>query len=229
MDEDPIIRFARDFSGNDAELIARVAAFQSEPPTTMEEIGFYGAEENGPRTRFYLGTVNLLGLAGHLQEIEDKYTFEILHRWRDEGLVQPADFPPEADALFGTILDAQRMAAAVASPESQATFRAGIWPIYAVATAQLEAHIAARGRTLLSVDATQGDTLFFALVDEPLAARWRDKALCEEAGYRSGVRSVMWDRFWPHLLASLGLATVEDYSRLPPGVAIRSDAIPFMA
>ena len=38
----------------------------------------------------------------------------------------------------------------------------------------------------------------------------------------------MWDRFWPHLLASLGLATVEDYSRLPPGVAVRSDAIPFM-
>lgn len=227
-EDDPIVRFARDFSGDDAALVERVRGFLTEPPADKEDVGFYSVGDFAPRTRCFLGAVNLLDLAGHLQSIEDKYTFEILHRWRDEGLIDPSSLPLEADALFGAILDAARIAAALASAESQAAFRSAIWPIYAAATRQIENQINARGRTLLSVDATQGDTMFFALADHAVAQRWRDKALSEEAGYRAGVRSVMWDRFWPYLLYSLGQGTSEDFSRFPPGVAIRSDAIPFM-
>ena len=227
VEDDPVVRFARDFSGNDTALVERVRGFLAQPPAAKEDVGFYGVADFAPRTRCFLGAVNLLDLAGHLQSVEDKYTFEILHRWRSEGLVDPAAFPREADTVFATILDEARIAAALADAESRAAFRDAVWPIYATATRQLESQINARGRTLLSVDATPGDTLFFALVDDATAQRWRDTALSEEAGYRAGVRSVMWDRFWPHLLSSLGQATIEDFSRFPPGVDVRSDTIPF--
>ena len=50
-----------------------------------------------------------------------------------------------------------------------------VWTHYAEATQELERHIAEHGKTLLSIDATSGDTLLFALVTPDIAARWRDR------------------------------------------------------
>jgi hypothetical protein len=52
---------------------------------------------------------------------------------------------------------------------------------------------------LLSVDATDGGTMFFAPVKPDIAQRSRDKALGERDGYRASVRSPIWDRFWVHM------------------------------
>jgi hypothetical protein len=62
---------------------------------------------------------------------------------------------------------------------------------YAKATEEIEAHIPSRGRVLLSVDATNGDTMFFAPVKPDIAQRWRDKASSEQNVCRAGVRSPM--------------------------------------
>jgi hypothetical protein len=45
--------------------------------------------------------------------------------------------------------------------------------------------------------------MFFALVEPDIAEPWRDKALSELDGYRAGVRSPMWDRFYTHMAYAL--------------------------
>lgn len=222
--ENPIVAFARDFSGNDATLVEKVKAFAASPPTTIEQIGFYGAEGYAPNTRLYLGAVNLLDEAGHLQSVEDKYTPEIFQRWQEEGLLKPEALPPAAKALLMPILEGKGF-----TTEQIVAYYDAAWANYAKATEEIEALLAAQGKVLLSVDATGGDTLFFALVGKEVAERWRDKALSEEAGYRAGVRSPMWGAFWAHLDYGAGFYRLPgNKPDLPPGTKPRDETIPFM-
>lgn len=222
--ENPVVAFARDFSGNDAALVEKVNAFVANPPTKMEQIGFYGAEGYAPNTRLYLAAVNLLDLGGHLISVEDKYTYEIFQYWHQEGLLKAEALPPAAKAFLTPILDGKGF-----TNEQLAAYYEVAWANYAKATEEIEALFAAQGKTLLSVDATQGDTLFFALVDKEVAERWRDKALSEEAGYRAGVRSPMWGAFWAHLDYGIGFYRLPgNKPGLPPGSRPRDEAIPFI-
>lgn len=78
-----------------------------------------------------------------------------------------------------------------------AACRQAVESSYAKATEEIEAHIPSRGRALLSVDATNGDTMFSAPVKPDIAQRWRDKASSEQDVCRAGVCSPM-DRFSVH-------------------------------
>ena len=218
----PIIAFAADFSGNDAKLVAQVRQMAAKPPTDMETIGFYSAEDDPPRNRLFLATVNLLDNAGKFISVEDKYTGEIFALWQEAGVIDGKTLPPAAKAVFGPLIDGDE------EPEGQAAeaYRKLVWRDYAQATQELERHIAARGRVLLSIDATGGDTMFFAVVSPEIAARWRDRALSEHGGYRAGVRAPMWDRFWDHL-GYFALDTLGDLKGIPPGTPKRVEAIPF--
>jgi hypothetical protein len=102
--EHVLIRFARDFSKGDPQMIAQAEQFAASPPTKIEEIGFYGAEDDGPENRAFLATVSMLNDAGHIEDVEDKYVPEILLRWRDVGRFATADLSPAALAVFGPIL-----------------------------------------------------------------------------------------------------------------------------
>jgi hypothetical protein len=224
--ENPVIAFARDFSGNDAAIMAKVAAYVAEPPSDDPTIGFYGAEDYSPQARLYLATVTLLDDSGKLDSVEDKYTYELLRRWRDSGVIDRADLPSAAAAVFGSLLD-------VSFPDwftqEVSAYRRRVWNMYAEATRELEAHIAMRGKVLLSIDATGGDTMFFGLVEPGIAAKWRNKALSEQDGYRAGVRAPMWDVFWVHLCYSIdgGIGRGEEFESYPPGTQLRDNAIPF--
>jgi hypothetical protein len=226
--ESAILRFARDFSGNDPALMEKMQAFENDPPTKIEDIGFYSAEDYPATTRLFYAAVNLLDNAGHIQSAEDKYMNELLGKWRDQGLIEIDRLPPEARQLFGTLLDPAFFEETGDAPRI-ADFRKFAWDNYARATEQLEAHINARGRTLLSIDATGGDTVFFALVEPALAGRWRDRALSEQDGYRGGVRAPMWDRVWQHLTYTYypDLLAAPDSTGIPPGTRLRRDDIPF--
>ena len=220
--EHPVIAFARDFSGNDPAIVNKVSVWSVLPPWTRETIGFYGAEDESARYRLYLATVTLLAEGGKILPIEDKYTYEIFFKWRDAGLIDLATMPPMAQAVFGPIIDWHFPPE---GPELNA-FRDVIWAHYAQAAAELEQHMADRGKVLLSVDAPHGDTLFFAAVDPDIADRWRDKALAiSNKGYRAGVRSPLWDYFWQNLGYAFGPALIRD--ELPPGTRVRSEGIPF--
>jgi hypothetical protein len=224
--ENPVIAFARDFSGNDATIMAKVAAYVAEPPSDLPTIGFYGAEDYSARERLFLATVTLLDDSGKLDSVEDKYTLELLWRWRDTGVIDRANLPSAAAAVFGPILD-------VRAPDwfthGWSTYRRLVWNSYAEATRELEAHIARRGKVLLSIDATGGDTMFFALVEPGIATKWRNKALSEHDGHRAGVRAPMWDVFWGHLCYSIDGAVGhgKEFEGYPPGTQLRDNAIPF--
>lgn len=218
-----IIAFASDFSGNDEAIVRRVREMAEYPPTDMETIGFYSGEDYPPRDRLYLATVSLLDEGQKLYSVEDKYTFEILSIWQDEGIISEKDLPPAAKAVFGPVITGEEPAGGVER------YRAVVWEQYARATRELEQHMADRGRVLLSIDATEGDTMFFAFVNQEIATRWRDKALSDHEGYRAGVRSPMWDRFWIHLTYSTrGMMADEDRNGYPPGVLERVESIPMV-
>jgi hypothetical protein len=96
---------------------------------------------------------------------------------------------------------------------------------YGQAMGELEEHLAARGKALVSIDATEGDTMFFALLPEEVAARWRNRAMIDADGYRAGVRPAMWDRFWAHLCYALDF---DDSGGYPPGTRMRDNDIPMI-
>lgn len=216
-----IIAFASDFSGNDTAIVEKVREMAVNPPSDVETVGFYGAEDYPPRDRLFLATVSLLDNAKKLYSIEDKYTSEIFLIWQEHGILGEEDLPPAAKAVFGPLLVGEQ------PPGPIERYHDLVWEKYAEATKELERYMADRGRILLSIDATDGDTMLFALVSPEIAARWRDRALGEHEGYRAGVRSPMWDRFWIYLnYSTRGLMAGEDRKGLPPGIQERVNSIP---
>ena len=210
-----IIAFASDFSGGDPAIVERVREMAAAPPTDMETVGFYGGEDYPERSRVFLATVSLLEDAGKLSSIEDKYSAEIFAIWAEDGTIIADALPPLVKAVFGPLRDGEEPAGGVGP------YRELVWQNYAQATKDLEHDIAARGKVLLSVDATEGDTMFFALVTPAVAERWQGRALSEQNGYQSGVRPPMWDRLWDNLLYSTGgLMADETQKGLPPGTAV---------
>ncbi|MBH1450063.1 hypothetical protein I5U30_18465 [Stenotrophomonas maltophilia] len=226
--EDPIIAFARDFSGNDAVIVAAAERYLATPPTDLETIGFYGADAYPPRHCAFLATVTLLDSKEKLTAVEDKYSYELFALWAETGALDPATLSPAAKGLFGPLIEGSTPDMEADGEAGLAAYQARAWESYAQATADLEAHIAARGKALLSIDATDGDTMLFALVTPAIADRWRNRALSEHEGYRAGVRAPMWDRLWAHLAYAMrGLLVAEDRKGYPPGTPRRMEEIPF--
>lgn len=226
--ENPIVAFARDFSGDDAAIMTQVKSWVVAPPTDARAIGFHGSDSYEPRTRLFLATVHLLSDKGKIYSVEDKYTYEILDRWGDEGVIDPATLPSAAKAVFGPFMG-QEMPDFDDDAVAE-LYRKTVKSSYAKATEEIEQDIASRGRVLLSVDATNDDTMFFALVEPDIATRWRNKALSEQDGYRAGVRSPMWDRFYTHMAYAVPddvWAAEDQEESYPPGTRLRSDVIPF--
>lgn len=217
-----IIAFAADFSGNDATIVEKVRQMAANPPTDLETIGFYSGENYPPRERLFLATVNLLANAKKFYSVEDKYSYEIFSIWQDEGIIDGNTLPTVAKTVFAPLFDGNEPS------EGKERYQDFVWANYAQATEELEQHIVGRGKVLLSIDATDGDTMFFALVTPDIATRWRDKALSEHENYRAGVRAPMWDRFWAHLdYATRGLLAEEGHKGFPPGTRQRIETIPF--
>lgn len=217
-----IIAFASDFSNNDTSIVDRVRQMAADPPTDIESIGFYGAEDYPPRHRLFLATVSLLDNNQKLYSVEDKYTAEIFSIWQDDGIIDEKTLPAAAKAVFGPLITG------VEPPGGVQQYHGLVWEKYDEATKELEKALADNGRVLLSIDATDGDTMLFALVSPEIADRWRDKALSEHQGYYSGARSPMWDRFWLYLnYSTRGMMAAEDRKGIPPGTSERPDAIPF--
>lgn len=218
-----IIAFASDFSGNDTAIIQQVRQMAANPPTDQETIGFYSTEDYPARHRLFLATVNLLDTAKKLYSVEDKYSYEIFSIWQDDGVISLGKLPPAAKAVFAPLIDGNEPQGGIER------YHALVWEKYAQATEELEQYIADHGKVLLSIDATDGDTMFFALVTPDIASRWRDKALSAHNGYYAGIRSPMWDRFWAHLnYATRGMIANEDRKGFPPGTRHSAGTIPLV-
>jgi hypothetical protein len=220
-----LMAFASDLSGGNADVLAATTALISNPPTTVETIGFYGAAKWPARTRTYLGVVTVLAKQKLIEEIEDKQTWELIGQWQTAGLIDVEALPPAGRGVFEPMAKARFEEDAV----KQAAYRRFVWDNYAQATRDLEDQIARRGQRLMSLDATSGDTMFFIRLVPAVAERWQERAFSDHDGYRAGLRLPMWDRFWDHLSVSLRHLVVEDgQSGYPPGTRLRDRAIPLI-
>jgi hypothetical protein len=226
--EDPIIALARDLSGGDPQIIAQARRFVDEPPTTIEEIGFYGCQNAAAEARTFLGVVAALAGVGHLYSIEDKYTPEIIARWIDDEVLVLDALPPPARSVFSTLADCEYPDL---DEEEHSSLYERLMRNFAQATRAFEDQLAGSGKALLSIDATDGDTMFFAVVTADVAVRWQNKAFAVRSdGYRPGVRPAMWDRFWVHLSYALDFDDLDeaDLSSLPTETRERDNDIPLV-
>lgn len=220
MQADPIVAFARDFSDDDPDVVAMVERFVVDPPIDPEVLGFYGSEKLPPRARAFQAAVTLLENKGKLIPSEDKYSHEFVRYLAQEGHVVLADLPPAARRVF-ELLDSMAGQSAASQRDLEE-----IYANYAPATQALEDYLAQRGKVLLSVDPTEGDTMFFALVSPSVAERWRDRALGEWPKYESGIRSPMWDRYWANLTYAVPALDDPKLPGVPPGTRAQVKDLP---
>ena len=222
--------FASDLSNGDPAVLAKVDGYIAAPPTEIEDIGFYGGEEMSAQSRVFLATVNLLDIEGHLYSFEDKYMGDLLAIWADEGLIDPEALPAEAKGVFRPFFEPD-FAETVYDDGSDKNpqlvdYLAYLDDHYAAATLQIEQAIEDNsGKTLVSVDPTDGDTMFFALLAPEVAEKWLNKGFAPAGEYQAGIRAPMWDMVWEKMVYALMLPTVGDtYSRpLPEGTRKRRD------
>lgn len=217
-----LLTFAIEISRGDAAVAAKVRQWLALPPATREDIGFYGDPGAMPLAwRQWLATVSLLEERGHIAGFEDKYSNEILAVWARDGLLDRDALPDDAQAVWAIIENGFDDGDDGAPDPAQLE---QLWNGYAAAAKAAEAAISAKGRVLVSIDATDGDTLFFAALGPALAERWVGVGLAvfEDGGIRreAGVRAPMWDRLWEHLLYAMDDVPAAFAARgLPPGVA----------
>jgi hypothetical protein len=224
--EPALVAFARDISGNDVSVVRKVRRIVDNPPTQDEKVGFYSGAEAPAATRAWLATVQLLNDKGYIIAMEDKYSDEMISFWEQNGFIDISALPPATRHIASIIhendLDADELDQ---DNEQQAQFRRFLWENYAQATEDLEAQIRKRGKVLLSVDTTSGETMFYALVAPEVAHRWQGVMLspADNRWDQGGVGTFEWDRYWGHLSYALGPLFIEEKAEMdyPPGTRIR--------
>ena len=195
------LEFASDVSGNDADVMARAKALIETPPTTLEEIGFYGMENAPPPERVLRGIISALGNEGHILQFEDKYIYEMPLVLADEGLAAFED-PLLKDPvnLFGASI-----APDSAPTDAQwRTFRANFGPhVRAIETA-----VRQTGHELLSLNLPLGDTMFIWIATPDQARTWRNRQLYAGVNTQRYARSPVvsitvsdpaWNVYWGFL------------------------------
>jgi hypothetical protein len=217
MHDQGLIEFARDFSGNDPVVLEKVKRYIANAPTKIEEVGFYGSDGDTPQPerRQWLATVSALADAGHLTPSEDKYSNELVPVLAQNGQIDLAAMPAKIRLFWHDVGEGD-------SDLSERAFRKMAWETYGQATNVIEAQLAARGKALLSIDVTDGDTMYFAVVDKAVADRWLNTGFGNSAAYDGGIREPMWDRYWFFLAYSVGSMLVDSSkTELPPGTRDR--------
>jgi hypothetical protein len=222
----PLLAFAVDISRNDAKVRKTVTQWLKTPPTRNEDIGFHGdVSAMPPALRQWLATVSVLGNNGFHMSFEDKYTNEAITIWEQTGLFDSNAFPqPLRDTLAimrdGADFDDD------GNGDKAAYDR--LWNHYGATTMAIETAMREKGKALISIDATEGDTMFFAVVDPVIADRWVGTGFATTQGfgktYEAGVRLPMWDRWWHHLLYSIQAPddAFGGKTGLPPGTRERA-------
>lgn len=193
------------------------------PPDTPEEIGFYGDPEDLPAPmRQWLATVSLLASRDHITGFEDKYSNEVAAVWEQQGLLDLETLSPAAQVVWAIILDGLDYDEDGAPEAAQLDL---LWNGYADAAAAVEQAIRAGGKVLVTIDATEGDTLFFAALDPAVAERWIGTGFAvlegDDERYEAGVRLPRWDHLWDHLLYAIEDLPEDFYERgTPPGLPL---------
>lgn len=169
-DQEELFRdFARDVSGGESALMVQVNTLIVNPPTTLEDIGYYGLENAPHPERTLRGIISALTEAGHLLCAEDKYIYEFPLILMEEGLADAGDNPEG--------LDLRRIVEAVDWDAGEQPDWPAFKQTFADHTRQVEQAVARTGNRLLSVQLPLGDTLHFWVAPEDMAKRWQGTTL----------------------------------------------------
>lgn len=199
--------FAHDISGADPEIAAHVARIIAHPPTTLEEIGFYGAEDKSAQERKTRAVIFRLSEGGHILGFEDKYIHEMAYVLQDQGILD-ADF--EAGALMTAAEGYYNESEDDPEPKVAAALQSG----FVEHVTGMEQAAKAAGRELLYIDVPLGDTFHLVALSPDVAAKWRNVVLLEADGARFAITAPQWDIYYDFLSYAFQLS-----SNLPGPVA----------
>jgi len=216
--EPPLVAFARDVSGGNAEVVKAVSKLVEKPPAN-------GLADRADRVgRAWPATINILSEANVVDAFEDKYSNEATSIWIRDGRYDPASMPKPARDLWTAVQERE----IGETPADQLAFGKRLWVGYADAVTALEAAIAAKGKRLISLDWSSEDTMIFAFVTPEVADRWAGTAFstsdCYYSGFPCGVHRPMWDRYWTFLVDALSSENenIGEFPDLPPGITATS-------
>lgn len=208
--------FAADLAGADAALLRRVEAILADPPSTTEEIGYYGFNTASAEERAARALLTALVLSGKILAVEDKYIYELASVLEDRGLAAPLAKGAAFDAWYETLDDAE----AITDADWQAL---RLWfPQHVQA---IDAGVTARGRRLMFIEMPPGDTLHLVALPPALAAKWQGVALFDglsalalSTGRPGTIRVIApnWGLYWDFLTYALRMP--EHHWRRPDGL-----------
>ena len=205
---DALLSFVRDVTGNDAELIETVRGFTENPPTTLEEIGFYGVENASADERAFRATVSALGQDGTMLLFEDKYIDEMPYLLGEQGWISETA-AAEADVFLSDVGEAH-----VTMDRPEVTKLAA--DRFADHVAVLERAISAMPHRVLYIDVPVGDTFHLLRVSPAVFEKWSNTLFLRTETSRFAVTAPQWDVYWVFLTSALGL----DWQHPNPAAAL---------
>ncbi len=195
-----LIDLARDLSGNDANVISKITEITTNPPTSTEEIGFYGMKDASAAERTFRAAIFQLSKTGYIYTFEDKYLYEMPLVLADDGAI--AALPGLGD-FFDSMTATE--------------FREG-FPAH---IDLLERAAAQKGRALLSVALPVGDSFYIVSVSPEIADKWRNVVFLQQGGDVFGMTEPEWSLYYSYLSYALRLDNV-GWPSLPPRGAMRT-------
>lgn len=194
--------FAEAVSSGDAAVLEAAQRYIADPPTTLEEIGFYGLEAAPPEERALRGIIRVLDDGGFFVAVEDKYVHELLGVLVQRGAAAAPEPSGDTGLLDRLIAELMQQNAAM-TPSQVAELRAGYWGF----AEGVEEAVVAQGNALLQIKLPIGDTLYYWVTSEEAAADWRGRVLYEGPNsLRYGpdtvtftITSPDWEQYWGFL------------------------------
>lgn len=172
-------------AGAASPLAAELRQIAAAPPTTEEEIGFYGVEGEPAGRRAWLAGLDRAEAGEVISSVEDKYSAEVPFVLTESGWLGDGAPPDDLAALLDLLDELGGCDDALAARPVRDRIMRRL-PRMAEA---VEAAVARRGLALVSFEATDGDTLFYTALDES------ERAAFPGADLPTGIRPFDWARF----------------------------------
>lgn len=218
------LAFVEAASGGDPRLVQVAEQFLKTPPTTIEDIGFYGLADASPEERALRGILSVLASEGHILDLSVKYLLTDF----DQTL-------READ-LLGPLRAETNLESALPdgdwSDPAHAVFAASELAIATGPYARaIEAELATRDRELLQITLPLGYAVFYWVPRARVATQWRCVTLFEGPNVlRAGetlnvsVAAMDWAQFYDLIRIRQSDGNTDDFALLD--LPSKSCAIP---
>ena len=210
LDAPHLIEFAHDLGGDEARGVVE-RALQS-PPTSVEEVGFYGAENNPPLENCLRILVAKLDEREVLMASEDKYLGELFPQF-EEHITLPRALIDLLPFWLDPIYDWEQDGS---DPGVQERLYLKLNEGLNEALQALDSSFRDTNKALLTFELDGGDHLYFAALTPNLAMKWTGVALARNGrGRPLGLRTPDWSAFADHLSYALGCKAFTDVNAAP--------------